>query len=76
MLVGIIEGMANLVETGADLTMLALSCFESVFSWIDDTLNNTNSTEELWNETSAVTSNNYVESLFDYFYENNTLGNT
>lgn len=61
-------------ETGADLITLGKSCFASIFTKGYDLINGTNETEKLWEETRAKVSEKKVESIFDNFYANNSVG--
>lgn len=71
---GVVEGVLDFVETGADLIVLAGTGVASVFTGLYDWITGSHVTEDMWEGTKAFVSDKKVESIFDSFYANTTLG--
>ena len=64
---GIVEGLLDFGETGADLVTIAGTLFASIFTKGHDLLTGEDTTTQLWNETKARVSEKKVESIFNEF---------
>ena len=71
---GVVEGLAELVETGADLLCLGKSAVSSVFTGTYDLITGSDTTKKMWEDTKAIVSEKKVENAFNNFYENNEFG--
>lgn len=71
---GLVEGVGDFFETGADLITLGGSLFASIFTGGYDLLTGSDTTKKMWEETKAKVSEKKVESIFNSFYENNPIG--
>ena len=71
---GVVEGLGDLLETGADLITLAGTGVASIFTGIYDLLNGTNQTEKMWQETKAWVSDKKVENIFNSLYNDTDFG--
>lgn len=72
---GLIEGVGNFLETGADLVDIGVTGVKTIFSGTYDLINGTNITRQMWNETKARVSEKKVESIFNGMYNNTSIGN-
>ena len=68
------EGVGELLETGADLVVLAGSGAASIFTGAADWILGGNRTQELWENTRAFVSDKKVESIFNSIYNDTELG--
>ena len=71
---GLVEGVMDFAETGADLVRLGGTLFASLYTGTHDLLTGDNLTERMWEETKAEVSEKKVESLFNSFYSDTALG--
>ena len=71
---GLLEGVADFAETGADLVVLGQSLFASIFTKGYDLLTGSDVTSKMWEETKAWVSDKKVENIFNRFYDNNPVG--
>lgn len=71
---GIVEGLGEFVETGADLLVLGKSAVSSIFTGAYDLVTGSDTTKKMWEETKAIVSEKKVENAFNNFYDNTELG--
>ena len=71
---GVVEGIAEFVETGADLVVLGRTAAKSIFTGIYDLFTGSNTTREMWEDTKAYVSEKQVESAFNKFYNETEFG--
>ena len=71
---GLLEGIGNFGETGADLITLGKSAVCSIFTGTYDLLTGSNTTQQMWEDTKAKVSEKRVETAFNNFYSNNPIG--
>ena len=71
---GFVEGVLDFVETGADLIVIVGTGVASIFTGIYDLFTGNHVTSDMWDETKAKVSEKVVESAFDSFYANTTVG--
>ena len=71
---GLLEGLADFGETGCDLVTLGQSLFKSIFTLGYDAITGEHTTQKLWEETRAKVSEKKVESIFNSFYDNTSIG--
>lgn len=71
---GIFEGVAEFVETGADLVVLTGTAMASLATGTYDLITGSDTTKNMWEETKAKVSEKHVENAFNNFYENTYLG--
>ncbi len=70
---GVGEGIAKIVETGADLVDMGFTTLTSIFTGIGDLINGTDNTRKMWEETKARVSENKTKSMFDSFIQNSSF---
>ena len=71
---GVVEGVGEFLETGADLLDMGATAIFSVFTLGYDVITGENTTEKMWEETKARVSEKKVESAFNRFYNETELG--
>ena len=71
---GFVEGVAEFVETGADLVTLAGSAAASIFTGTYDLITGSDTTKQMWEETRAKVSEKVVENAFNDFYNETEFG--
>ena len=71
---GVVEGVCDFVETGADLLVLGKSAVSSIFTGTYDLLTGSDLTKKMWEETKAEVSEKKVENAFNNFYNNTEFG--
>ena len=71
---GLLEGIGNLLETGADLVILGASGAATLFTGAVDLITGSNLTKDLWEETRAIVSEKPVENIFNSLYNNTEFG--
>ena len=71
---GVVEGVADFVETGADLVTIGGTMLASIFTGAYDLFTGSNTTKRMWENTKAFVSEKRVENAFNRFYENNPIG--
>ena len=71
---GVVEGVGEFLETGADLLDMGATAIFSVFTLGYDVITGENTTEKMWEETKARVSEKKVESAFNHFYNETELG--
>lgn len=71
---GIFEGVAEFVETGADLVVLTGTAMASLATGTYDLITGSDTTKNMWEDTKAKVSEKHVENAFNNFYENTYLG--
>ena len=71
---GLLEGLGEFAETGADLVTLAGTGVASIFTGVYDLLTGEHTTEKMWDETKTFVSDKKVESIFNSFYDDNPIG--
>ena len=72
--IGIFEGVAEFLETGADLIELGKSAVGTIFTGTYDLVTGSDTTKKMWEDTMAKVSEKHVENAFNNFYENTALG--
>ncbi len=72
--IGLVEGVLDFGETGADLITLGGTLFASLFTKTYDVITDSDVTSKMWEETKAKVSEKKVESVFDSFYTNTKIG--
>ncbi len=73
---GLVEGIAEFAETGADLVVLGSSAVKTIFTGAYDIFTGSNTTREMWEETKAYVSEKHVENAFNNFYNETEFGQT
>ena len=71
---GVVEGVCDFVETGADLLVLGKSAVSSIFTGTYDLFTGSDLTKKMWEETKAKVSEKKVENAFNSFYNNTEFG--
>lgn len=71
---GLVEGVCEFVETGADLLVLGKSAVSSIFTGTYDLITGSDTTKQMWEETKAYVSEKRVENAFNNFYDNTEFG--
>ena len=71
---GAVEGVLEFGETGADLLTLGGTSVASIFTKGYDFFTGENVTEKMWEDTKAYVSKKHVESLFNSFYDDTSVG--
>ena len=71
---GLVEGVAEFVETGADLITLGTSVVGTVFTGTYDLFTSSDSTKQMWEDTRAKVSEKHVENAFNSFYNETDFG--
>lgn len=71
---GLVEGIMDFGETGADLVTLGGTLFASIFTKGYDLLTGSDVTTQMWNETKAKVSEKKVENIFNNFYSDTEIG--
>ncbi|MBQ6323791.1 MAG: hypothetical protein IJI22_03055 [Bacilli bacterium] len=71
---GLVEGILELVETGADLVKLSSTIFATVYTKGYDLLTGKNVTKKMWEQTKAQVSEKKVESIFNSIYRDTEFG--
>lgn len=71
---GVVEGVCDFVETGADLLVLGKSAVSSIFTGTYDLITGSDTTKKMWEETKAYVSEKKVENAFNTFYNETEFG--
>lgn len=71
---GVLEGIGNFGETGADLVVLGKSAVSSIFTGAYDFVTGSDTTKKMWEDTKAFVSEKHVENAFNKFYDNTEFG--
>lgn len=71
---GVVEGVCDFVETGADLIELGKSAVGTIFTGTYDLFTGSDTTKQMWEATKAKVSEKKVENAFNNFYNNTEFG--
>ena len=71
---GLGEGLTEVLETGADFLITGGTSIASIFTSIYDKANGTDYTTKMWNQTKAFVSDKKSENLFNSIYSDTEVG--